>query len=690
MLLLSFRKGGVERINKKPKGGEIKKKMQQKKIVVSIGIVALVTVISLSTIGVWTAAATVVEPKMNYQGRLLDSSGDPVNDIVTMSFRLYNVSTGGTALWSENKTVQVVSGLFNTNLSYLDVEDFDQALWLEIVVEGDTLSPRQQLLGAPYAFSLVPGAVVSDSQWSPLLTVNNLLGDGVRGLSGSGTGGFFDGYYGVWGNGSGYGVIGHGVYYGGYFWSDEGDGVYARSYGSGIFDDAVYARSNEGRGVYGRSYNNTGVYGYSDNSHGVYGDGGSNWGNYGGYFDGYHGVYGNGYYGVYGNGSYGVFGNGYYTGVYGYSREGRGVYGYSYNNTGGYFYSANDNGVYGYSNRYTGGEFPSGGVGVYGVARSGTVDGVGVKGAGPFGVRGEGTTTGVYGSSSGTGVYGYSSGSYANSYGVYGRSNNYIGVRGIGGSGGGDYGGYFDGYYGVYGNGTGYGGYFKGGSSGVHGGGGGGYGVHGWSNDYIGGYFGTSNANSYGVYSYGDLRVIGDITKTGTVSFVEDHPEDPTKEIVYVCLEGGEAGTYTRGSAQLTNGVATVQLPEHFSMVTSSEGLTAQVTPTADCNGLYVVSKSPTEITVKELNGGTSDATFDYLVNGVRKGYENYQAIQDKTPEILDMGPTLEPVKEEPQIPPEPGPVEEPVDKEPVTPPEPNPVPEHVDEEPAPLELSSP
>jgi len=48
---------------------------------------------------------------------------------------------------------------------------------------------------------------------------------------------------------------------------------------------------------------------------------------------------------------------------------------------------------------------------------------------------------------------------------------------------------------------------------------------------------------------------------------------------------------------------------------------------------LYVVSKSPTEIVVKELGGGTSDATFDFLVNGVRTDYEIYQAIQDRDQE---------------------------------------------------------
>ena len=74
--------------------------------------------------------------------------------------------------------------------------------------------------------------------------------------------------------------------------------------------------------------------------------------------------------------------------------------------------------------------------------------------------------------------------------------------------------------------------------------------------------------------------------------FVQDHPNDPTKEIQYIALESGEAGTYTRGSGLLNNGQTTVFLPEHFSLVTSEEGITAQVTLTGDANNLYVVSKS--------------------------------------------------------------------------------------------------
>ena len=120
----------------------------------------------------------------------------------------------------------------------------------------------------------------------------------------------------------------------------------------------------------------------------------------------------------------------------------------------------------------------------------------------------------------------------------------------------------------------------------------------------------------------------GNLTASGTKSFVQDDPNDSTKQIVYVALEGPEAGTYTRGTAQLTNGEAVIALPEHFSLVTNDEGLTVQLTPSGEWLQLYVVQKSTKQIIVREANGKSGQ--FDYLVQGVRKGFENHQVIQEK------------------------------------------------------------
>ncbi len=125
----------------------------------------------------------------------------------------------------------------------------------------------------------------------------------------------------------------------------------------------------------------------------------------------------------------------------------------------------------------------------------------------------------------------------------------------------------------------------------------------------------------------GHIHAAGNITGAAKM-FVQAHPLDQTKEIVYVSLEGPEAGTYIRGTAQLTNGEAVIELPEHFSLVTNDQGLTVQLTPFGELLQLYVVEKSAKRIVVREANGKSGQ--FDYLVQGVRKGYENHQVIRDK------------------------------------------------------------
>jgi len=122
----------------------------------------------------------------------------------------------------------------------------------------------------------------------------------------------------------------------------------------------------------------------------------------------------------------------------------------------------------------------------------------------------------------------------------------------------------------------------------------------------------------------------GNLNVYGVKRFIESHPSDPHKQIAYVSLEGPEAGTYIRGTAELVNGEAIVTLPEHFSMVTSEEGLTVQLTPVGEWLQLYVLEKSTTKLVIREAQG--KSGKFDYLVQGVRKGYENYQPVEEKPP----------------------------------------------------------
>lgn len=102
---------------------------------------------------------------MSHQGRLLNSSGNPVADgNYTIKYELFQSETAGTAVYTETKTnVPVKGGLFNSNFglgSTIDPTLFSQPTWLQITVNGTVLTPRQRLMGSPYAFSLTSGAIV--------------------------------------------------------------------------------------------------------------------------------------------------------------------------------------------------------------------------------------------------------------------------------------------------------------------------------------------------------------------------------------------------------------------------------------------------------------------------------------------------------------------------------------------------
>ncbi len=126
---------------------------------------------------------------------------------------------------------------------------------------------------------------------------------------------------------------------------------------------------------------------------------------------------------------------------------------------------------------------------------------------------------------------------------------------------------------------------------------------------------------SYGVYS------LGDFGGTGAKYFVEPHPEDPTRIIKYVALEGPEAGTYFRGRGRFGDGSARIAVPDSFRFVTDTEGITVQVTPIGKPAAVAVVSADLTEIVVE----ATKDVEFAFLVQGVRKAFKDFDAIVEGT-----------------------------------------------------------
>jgi hypothetical protein len=125
------------------------------------------------------ACGTTIYPTFSHQGKLLDSSGNPVADgNYTVMYRLYHDASGGTAVFTDTNTVAITDGYFNSDFgaANADPKIFSEQTWLEITVNGETLTPRQFLRGAPYASSVVSGAAIVGSEpiTYTFFTANNL------------------------------------------------------------------------------------------------------------------------------------------------------------------------------------------------------------------------------------------------------------------------------------------------------------------------------------------------------------------------------------------------------------------------------------------------------------------------------------------------------------------------------------
>lgn len=107
---------------------------------------------------------------INYQGRLADSSGAPIDNTnpgVGMTFALYDVETSGSPLWSEtHAAVRVNEGLFSVKLgsvNALSASLLSGDRWLGIRVGADAeMTPREKLAAVPYAMIAGEALTVAD------------------------------------------------------------------------------------------------------------------------------------------------------------------------------------------------------------------------------------------------------------------------------------------------------------------------------------------------------------------------------------------------------------------------------------------------------------------------------------------------------------------------------------------------
>ncbi|MBI4422275.1 MAG: hypothetical protein HY554_01020 [Elusimicrobia bacterium] len=103
------------------------------------------------------AASAAVPTRINFQGKLLDTSNNPQNGGVNMTFSVWDAASGGTQLWSEAQSgVAVSNGVFAVQLGSVtplpgSVFATDAA-YLQVQIESEVASTRERLVTSPYAF----------------------------------------------------------------------------------------------------------------------------------------------------------------------------------------------------------------------------------------------------------------------------------------------------------------------------------------------------------------------------------------------------------------------------------------------------------------------------------------------------------------------------------------------------------
>jgi hypothetical protein len=120
------------------------------------------------------------------------------------------------------------------------------------------------------------------------------------------------------------------------------------------------------------------------------------------------------------------------------------------------------------------------------------------------------------------------------------------------------------------------------------------------------------------------LAGFGDLIVSGTKSFVDPDPNDPSRQINYIALEGPTAGTYFTGRATAEGGIARIAVPDHFRAVTDPESLTVQATPIGHLATFAVLKVDLNEIVIK----ASSDVDFFYTINGIRATHRDHNPIE--------------------------------------------------------------
>jgi hypothetical protein len=119
---------------------------------------ATLLIVSVAVCLIAAAGAHADVPQLiNYQGILLDASGNPVTSTGSILFAIWDSPSGGDSLWSESQSITPDTiGRFNVLLgtsSPIPDSAFDSDAYLSLKIGFDPeMSPRQQLVSVPFSY----------------------------------------------------------------------------------------------------------------------------------------------------------------------------------------------------------------------------------------------------------------------------------------------------------------------------------------------------------------------------------------------------------------------------------------------------------------------------------------------------------------------------------------------------------